>query len=166
MMDILQNFATIKEAIHYLPTHPHFGDGSVTVLDAQGEMAVFEIAHSVQAVRQSDDGFIASTNHFTALETRSLWVDREPTHLMGNSQGRLKLIEDSLRSAKGQVDIPWSQALMGHHGDNLRAICRHAEVDPLSVTISSVILLPRQASLYVANGHPCQTPFELFRLAD
>jgi predicted choloylglycine hydrolase len=166
MMDLLQNFSTIREAINYLPTRPHFGDGSVTVLDAQGDMAVFEIAHSVQAVRQSDSGFIASTNHFTAPETRSFWVDKEPVHLRGNSQGRLRRIENALRSAKGQVDIPWSQELMGKHGDSLSALCRHAEVDPQTVTISCVILLPRQASIYVANGHPCQTPFEFVRLAD
>jgi predicted choloylglycine hydrolase len=166
MMDILKNFTTVKEAINYLPTRPHFGDGSVTVLDAQGDMAVFEIAHSVQAVRQSDEGFIASTNHFTTPETRSFWVDKEPVHLRGNSQGRLKMIEDALRSARGQVDIPWSQALMGRHGDSLSAVCRHTEVDPQSVTISCMILLPRQASIFVANGHPCQTPFEFVRLAD
>jgi predicted choloylglycine hydrolase len=163
MLDILQNFATVKEAINYLPTRPHFGDGSVTVLDAQGDMAVFEIAHSVQAVRRSDGGFVTSTNHFTAPETHSLWVDREQVHLRGNSQARLRMIEDALRSAKGQVDVPWSQALMGQHGN---CLCRHAEVDPELVTISCVILVPRQASMYVANGHPCQTPFEFVRLAD
>lgn len=166
MMDILQNFATVYEAINYLPTCPHFGDGSVTVLDAQGDMAVFEIAHSVQAIRQSDCGFIASTNHFNAPETRSLWVDKEQVHLRGNSQGRLRMIENALQSAKGHVDIPWGQALMGQHGDSLSALCRHAEIDPLSVTISCVILLPQQASIYVANGYPCQTAFEFFRLVD
>jgi hypothetical protein len=165
-MDILKNFANVAEAINYLPTRPHFGDGSVTVLDAQGDMAVFEIAHSVQAVRQSDDGFIASTNHFSDPQTLSLWVDREPAHLQGNSQGRRRKIETALQAAKGQVDIPWSQALMAGHGDNLRAICRHALLDPLSVTISCVILLPQQASLLVANGPPCQAPFEPVRLAD
>lgn len=165
-MDILQKFTTVDEAINYLPTRPHFGDGSVTVLDAQGDMAVFEITHSIQAVRHSESGFVACTNHFTAPETRSLWVDKEPVHLRGNSQSRLKMIEDELRSAKGQVDISWSQALMGHHSDNLSALCRHAALDPLSVTISCVILLPRLTSLYVANGHPCQTQFEFVRLAD
>jgi hypothetical protein len=166
MMDILEKFTTVKEAINYLPTRPHFGDGSVTVLDAQGDMAVFEITHSVQAVRRSDSGFVASTNHFTAPETRSLWVDKEQVHLRGNSQGRKKMIEDALRSAEGQVDVSWSQALMGTHGDSLSAVCRHAEIDPQSVTISCAILLPRQASMYVANGHPCQTPFDFIRLAD
>lgn len=166
MMDILKNFSTVQEATYYLPTQPHFGDGSVTVLDAEGDMAVFEIAHSVQAVRLSDKGFIASTNHFTTPQTRSFWADKERVDLRGNSQGRLRMIEDALRSAKGQVDIPWSQALMGSHGGSLSAICRHSEIDPESVTISCVILLPQQASIYVANGQPCQNPFEFVQLAD
>jgi hypothetical protein len=93
-------------------------------------------------------------------------MDKEEVHLRGNSQGRLRMIEDALRSAKGQVDVPWSQSLMGTHGDRLSAVCRHTEIDPQAVTISCVILLPRQASMYVANGHPCQTPFEFNRLAD
>ena len=166
MMDLLQNFTTVSEAIAYLPTRPHFGDGSVTVVDSQGDMAVFEIAHSVQAVRQSSKGFVACTNHFTAADTRLLWADREAEPLRGNTQGRLRMIEESLQSARGYVDIPWSQALMSTHGDPLSAVCRHAEIDPQSVTASCVILLPRQASLYVANGLPCQMPFDFVRLAD
>ncbi len=165
MMDILNHFTTVREAIEYLPKHPHLGDGSVTVLDAEGEMAIFEIAHSVQAVRQSNEGFVASTNHFSTPATRSLWVDREQGSLQGNSQGRRRLIENALRSAKGQVDVPWSQALMSGHGDPLSAVCRHPELDPLAATISCVILLPRQASLYVANGLPCQARFEFVSLA-
>jgi isopenicillin-N N-acyltransferase like protein len=166
MMDILKNYSTVEQAINYLPTRPHFGDGSVTVLDTHGDMAVFEIAHSIQAVRKSDTGFIASTNHFSAPETRSSWLDKEHAHLKGNSQGRRRFIEDALQSAKGQVDIPWSQALMGSHGDNLSAVCRHAEIEPQSVTISCMILLPEQASIYVANGQPCRTPFEFVQLAE
>lgn len=164
MMDILQNFSTVQQAIDYLPTRPHFGDGSVTVLDANGDMAVFEIAHSVQEVRRPDGGFVVGTNHFSAPETSSRWLDKEPDHLKGNSQGRRKLIENTLQSARGQVDFPWSKSLMGTHGNHLSAVCRHAEIDPLSVTVSCVILLPQQASMFVANGFPCQTLFELIRL--
>ncbi len=112
MMDILQNFSTVNEAINYLPTRPHFGDGSVTVMDAQGDMAVFEIAHSVQAVRRTNKGFVAGTNHFSTPKTIPFWVDREPDHLKGNSQGRRRMIEAALGSAQGQVDVSWSQALM------------------------------------------------------
>ncbi|MBN1536970.1 MAG: hypothetical protein JW908_09585 [Anaerolineales bacterium] len=163
-MDILQNFATVKEAIEFLPTRPHIGDGTLTLIDVFGDMATFEIAHSVQAVRQSAEGFIVSTNHFSAPETQSLWLDREPEHLKGNSQGRRKQLEKSLAEAKGQIDVAWAQALMSGHGDPLSAVCRHAELDAHSQTISCVIYLPKQSAMYVANGLPCQTPFDYVRL--
>ena len=166
MMDLLEKFASVQGAIDYLYTHPHFGDGTVTLADAQGDMAVFEIVHSIQAVRKSNEGFITSTNHFTAPETRTRWVDSEPPHLRGNSLERRRQVENALRSARGQIDIPWSQALMARHGSALNAICRHPEIDPQAVTISSVIFSPQQASLYVADGLPCQTQFELFQISD
>lgn len=159
-MDILQKFSTVKEAIDYLPTRPHFGDGTITLIDSQGDMATFEIAHSVQEVRRSDVGFIVSTNHFSAPQTHSLWVDREPEHLKGNSLGRRKWLENSLRSSKGKVDIAWAQSVMAQHSNPLTAVCRHIELDPLCETISCVIYLPWQKAMVVANGLPCKTPFE------
>ncbi|MEN6298677.1 MAG: C45 family peptidase [Anaerolineaceae bacterium] len=163
-MDILQNMATVQEAIDYLPTRPHFGDGTLTLIDSQGNMATFEIAHSVQAVRQSDEGFIVSTNHFSTPQTCSVWVDREPEHLKGNTLGRRKQLEESLRAAKGQVNAQWAQIRMGDHSDPLTAVCRHIELDPLCETISCVIYLPWQKAMFVANGQPCRTPFEYVRL--
>jgi len=166
MMDLLEKCASVRDAIVYIRSHPHFGNGTVSLVDAQGDMAVFEIAHSVQAVRRPDEGFVVSTNHFTAPETRTLWMDCEPPHLQGNSAERRERVEKALRAARGQVDIPWAQNLMAQHGSGLNAVCRHAEIDPLAETISCAILLPRQASIYVTNGHPCQTAFEFVRLAD
>jgi len=166
MMDLLEGFASVPGAIGYLHTRPHLGDGTVSLADAQGELAVFEIAHSAQAVLHSDEGFIVSTNHFTAPETRTRWVDHEPPHLQGNSLERRRQVEKALRSARGQVDVPWSQNLMAQHGNGFSAICRHPEVDPHTATISSVIFLPQTTGMYVANGLPCQTPFELFKVID
>lgn len=166
MMDLLEKFASVQDATNSLYTLPHFGDGTVILADARGELAVFEIAHSKQAVRKSYEGFLVSTNYFTAPEMSMRWVDREPPHLQGNSQERYRQVENALRSGRGQVDIPWSQTLMSKHGGGLSAICRHAEIDAQAVTISSVIFLPEQAGLYVANGLPCQTPFEFFQLMD
>ena len=166
MMDLLEKCASVRDAIVYIRSHPHFGNGTVSLVDAQGDMAVFEIAHSVLAVRHPNEGFVVSTNHFTAPKTRTIWMDCEQPHLQGNSVERHGRVEKALRAASGRVDIPWAQNLMAQHGTGLSAICRHAEIDPLGVTISCVILLPRQASIYVANGHPCQTPFELVRVAD
>ncbi len=166
MMDLLEKCTSVRDAIVYIRSHPHFGNGTVSLVDAQGDMAVLEIAHSKLAVRHSNEGFVVSTNHFTAPETRALWMDCEPPNLPGNSPERYGQVEKALRSARGRVDIPWAQKLMAQHGTGLNAICRHTKMDPLTVTISCVILLPRQASIYVTNGYPCENPFEIVRLAD
>jgi hypothetical protein len=162
MMDLLEQSSTVAEATSYLPTKPHLGDGTITVADRHGNMAVLEIAHAVQGVVQPNDGFIVSTNHFVAPETRERWVDNEPLHLQGNSEARREAVASALRASQGQVDVTWAERLMGRHGSALDAICRHAEIDRTSATISTAILLPQQTAMYVANGSPCTTAFERF----
>jgi hypothetical protein len=57
---------------------------------------------------------------------------------------------------------------MADHGDvqstvgqrKQRALCRHCNVDPQSVTVSSALFLPQERVLLYANGHPCQAPFQ------
>jgi hypothetical protein len=75
------------------------------------------------------------------------------------------VVEDSLAADFGKVDVTWAQSLMARHADDLSSICRHPDMDAHSVTISTVIFLPVQASLYVANGLPCQAPYEFQRVA-
>ena len=162
MLDLLERFSTTGQAVNYIRTVPHFGDGTVTVLDAQGDMAVFELAHSIQTVRRPSEGFLVSTNHFSEAQTRTRWVDESPSWMLGNSRARRSRVEVALHAARGQVDLAWSQALMASHGDPLSSICRHSEIDPHTVTIASAIYLPRQAAMYLSNGYPCQNPFKLY----
>ena len=114
--------------------------------------------------RHPADGFLVSTNHFSDPQTCTHWVDISMPQLQGNSQARRQNVEAALLAGQGQVDVPWAQTLMARNGDDLSAICRHPEMEAHAVTISTVIFLPRLACLYVANGLPCQTPFELHRI--
>jgi isopenicillin-N N-acyltransferase-like protein len=166
MMQILERLSTTAEAISYIKTVPHFGDGTIVLADAQGNLAAIELAHSAQAVRTPVKDYIVSTNHFSAPETSRYWVENNPPRLAGNSLVRRRVVEVSIEADFGKVDTAWAQALMARHGDDLGAICRHPEMDAHSVSISAVIFLPRQASLYVTNGLPCQTPFELHRVME
>jgi isopenicillin-N N-acyltransferase-like protein len=166
MMQILEQFSSTREAIDYISTVPHFGDGTIVLADAQGDLAAVELAHSVQAVRLPVKDYVVSTNHFSEPDTSAFWVENNPPRLVGNSRMRRQVVETSLEADFGRVDIPWAQALMARHGDDLSAICRHPEMDAHSVSISAVIFLPRQASLYVTNGLPCQNPYEFHRVVE
>lgn len=165
MMHMLEQCDRVSQALDYMKSVPHFGDGTLVLADVKGDLAVFELAHSVQAVRHSFEGYLVSTNHFSSPQTRSLWLDTNPPRLQGNSEARRRTIENALHSSPGRVDVNWAQVHMAQHGDDLSSICRHPEVEADAMTISTVIFLPRKASLYVANGLPCQTPFEQYSLA-
>ncbi len=166
MMDLLEKFERVDEAIDYFHTIPHTGDGTVTVVDAQGDMAVFEIAHSIQAVRIPEDDFVVSTNHFTFPVIRKLWVDREPPHLKGNTRERFRRVKKAIKASEGKIDVDWAQALMRRHAGPLGAICRHADLNDRSWTIGSIIFSPRSSRLWVANGVPCQTEYEMFHVME
>jgi hypothetical protein len=57
---------------------------------------------------------------------------------------------------------------MGDHGGSQQtiaqrrqqAICRHADIDPLSTTVSTALFLPQERTLLFANGQPCRVPFQ------
>lgn len=166
MMNLLEKFESVQDATDYFHTVPHTGDGTVIVVDALGDMAVFEIAHSIQAVRIPDDEFVVGTNHFAFPVMRKLWVDREPANLKGNTRERYKRVRGAIKACAGKIDIPWSQALMRQHKGRLGAICRHADLDEKSSTIGSTLFSPKLGYLWVANGVPCQTPYEIFRVME
>jgi hypothetical protein len=167
MMDILEHHSDVASALDYLRQVSHIGDGTLTLVDRAGEMAIFEAGHATQDIIRPERGFLASTNHFRGAQLRDCWVDSSPPELQGNSQNRFARVITALGGARGRVDAAWAQALMADHGGvqatvaqrKQRALCRHCDVDPHSVTVSGALFLPQQRALLYANGHPCQAPF-------
>jgi isopenicillin-N N-acyltransferase-like protein len=171
MMDILEHHADVASALDYLREVPHIGDGTLTLIDRTGASAVFEAGRSAQNVIRTECGFVVSTNHYSGPRLRDRWVDRNPWELRGNSQNRYTRVVAALEAARGYVDAPWAQALMADHGGSSEvarrgqhAICRHADTDPQSITISTALYLPQERVLLFADGQPCQTPFQAWPL--
>ena len=168
MMDLLETCADVPAAIRQLPTVPHMGNGTLTLADAQGNLAVFEIAHLAQAVIQPAGDFVVSTNHFRGAPLRNHWIDCSPPEFQGNSQNRYVRVATELRAARSAVDTNWAHRLMSDHGGSepsisqrrQHAICRHVDIDPLSATVSNTLFLPQERKLLFAAGQPCQVPLQ------
>lgn len=163
-MELLEHHNSVQSALDYLRGAPHLGDGTLVLIDAAGDMAVFEMGHTHQGVVRPAGGFVVSTNHFVTAPLRNQWVDHSPMVLRGNSEGRHAKVTAALQGACGQVDAEWAQALMSSHGSPQEAVCRHTELDFRAATISTVLYLPRAGQLLFANGRPCQAEFQILRL--
>lgn len=168
MMEILEHYSDVASALDYLRQVPHLGDGTLTLIDQVGDMAVFEAGHATHSILLPEHDAVVSTNHFRSAQLRDCWVDRYPPELRGNSQNRYARVDTALQATRGRVDVAWAQALMADHADSQptaadrsrHAICRHSEIDTRSITISTAIFLPQERTLLFADGQPCQAPFQ------
>lgn len=155
MMELLEHHGSIQSALDYLQEVQHIGNGTLVLLDAQGDTAVYETGHKVSGIVLPENGYVISMNHFVTPQLADRWEPRGPEEIQGNSLKRYARVSQALHNARGLVDIPWAQALMSSHGEPLEAICRHPGLGPRSVTISSIIFQPQETRLYLATGNPC-----------
>lgn len=164
MMDVLENHSSVETAIAYLQRISHSGNGNILLLDASGDTAVFETGYKVFGIDHPKQGFIVSTNHYVTPPMKQRWLPRGPEEIHGNSLKRYEHVLQELQAHAGKIDLDWAMRLMSSHGDSLAAICRHPDTGPRSVTIASTIYLPRQKQLHLANGLPCQMPYQVYCL--
>jgi isopenicillin-N N-acyltransferase-like protein len=160
-MHILEEHCTVRGALEYLQSVPRLGRNNLLMVDASGDMALFEIGNQHFAVREGD-GILVETNHFVSEVMLPYFVDTEPEILLGNSQARYALLEGQLVGARGRIDLLFAQTLMASHGGSLDSICRHANADSASSTISAMIFLPAQRQMYFCHGMPCSLKYALY----
>ena len=164
MMEALEKYSSVEAALEYLINVTHSGNGNILLLDASGDMAVIETSYMVMGIDRPEDGFLVSANHYVTPPMKQRWLPRGPEDVHGNSLARYDRAVRALRESIRKIDLNWAMQLMSSHGDSLAAICRHPDIGPRSVTIASTIYLPCQRQLYLANGLPCQTPYQLYSL--
>ena len=166
MMALLESCSRVREACDYLRSFPHLGDGTLTLADADGELAVFEAGHSTQGVIHAEQGYVVATNHYVTPGLEAQSVDTSPPELRGNTLKRYTAVSSALHNSSGSVDIPWARRLMASHSSPQEAICRHRQYEPYSVTISTVLFLPGTRTLLLAGGLPCRTKFQSLQVND
>jgi isopenicillin-N N-acyltransferase like protein len=159
MMKVLEEFSRVVEALEYLSSLRHMGDGTLTLADAEGSSAVFEAGHRQQAAILPKNSYVVATNHFTSESLKEKWLDPSPIGIRGNTQKRYATVEGALRAVQETVDLDWARKLMASHLSPMEAICRHPEYEPVSVTISTVFYTPKSKKMRVAFGMPCRTGF-------
>jgi isopenicillin-N N-acyltransferase like protein len=162
MMEVLERHASVASALEYLKGATRMGAGNLVLADAAGEMAVFEPGYRQWGIVPADRHTVVATNHFVTrpLRGRYLGQDRGTND---ESESRYLTIQRWLRQEWGRLDAGAAMRVMGGHAGGGAAICRH-ELTDSSGTISNVIFLPAERSLFFCNGRPCESPFVRYSL--
>jgi isopenicillin-N N-acyltransferase-like protein len=155
---LLEDAASVDDAWALLRDTPYSASSCVTVVDARGDGACFELSPAGVARIEPQDGLLVHANHF--LDDALAGDEAEqPEAWLPGSRGRL---DHALRAAPRELDD--GLALLGDHTPEPQAICRHDEPSgepgrPLVDTVVSVAMRPGVPELRVAAGQPCECAF-------
>lgn len=154
-MHALEEHESVRSALDYLRSTPRLGRNNLLLVDAGGDMALFEIGHRKYAIRGAESNVLVNTNHFTCAEMVTCYVDTSQAVVRGNSLKRYEFLTQQLRQAHGTIDLSFAKALMSSHTDILSSICRHPMNGETTSTISASIFLPKQRQMMFCHGYPC-----------
>ena len=155
---LLGEAASVDDAWALLRDTPFSASSCITVLDAAGGGAHFELSPAGVARVEPRDGLLAHSNHFLD-ETLAAGEGEQPADWMPGSHARLDV---AVRAAPGELGD--GLALLATHESDPQAICRHDEPSgepntPLVGTVVSVAMRPGVPELLVAAGQPCECAF-------
>lgn len=155
---LLEDTASADDAWALLRDTPYSASSCVTVVDARGDGACFELSPAGVARIAPRDGLLVHANHFLDQALAGGEAEQPEAWLPG-SRGRL---DHATRAAPRELADGLS--LLGDHTPDPRAICRHDEPPgepgrPLVDTVVSVAMRPGVPELRVAAGQPCEFAF-------
>ena len=161
LREILATCATVEDAADLLADAQPSASSAITVIDAEGGGAVFEVSPAGIGRIEPRDGALAHTNHFVDPELRRgdahvPAYDRSVARLDIGCAGAPATVEEAL------------EALRGH--DGLASLCRHDEPSlipglPPSGTMVTFAARPAEGWLAVSEGPPCRGELEEHTLA-
>ncbi len=170
IQEVLEKCATTEEAIELITKFPartiggHYG-----ILDDSGDACVIETTVSRFAIRRPEEGLLAHTNHYIALEDANLpdsvrfKVEGLDQHPQDSPRERLKRIEYLLNKFKGKIDKDVIIRILSDHNNREPddfTVCMHGEASTLATTIIN----PKKRELWAVDNLPCKTEFEYFSL--
>jgi isopenicillin-N N-acyltransferase-like protein len=155
---LLGEAGSVGEAWELLRETPYSASSCITVIDADGEGACFELSPAGVVRIEPEDGLLAHANHFLDDGLARAEGD-QPAEWLAGSRARLAT---ALNAAPSSLDD--AVALLATHESDPQAICRHDEPSgepgrPLVDTVVSLAMRPGIPELRVAAGRPCEHAF-------
>ena len=143
----------------------HRATGAHYVLgDASGQVVALETTATNYEAIHPVGGYLAHANHYATIPLRPYERYRLPYST--DSIVRAGRMEALLQQKAGRIRLEDLQGVLSDHANYPYSICRHeadgVEQDMLGKTVGSFLMDQGERKLYVANGNPCEEPYQVF----
>ncbi len=160
MLDLLERCRDVESGVAYLNSVTHLGGGNITLIDADGQIAVCESTHREVRIRHEPKGWSVSTNHFIDPVLGQSWAGtaEEAERTAQRRERVTRQLEETPIDSIGRA----AELLSSHAG--VASTCRHGQEPDGYQTIMGVVFRPTALSLDVAIGNPCRSEWETVSL--
>lgn len=160
---LLEDAGSVADAWELLRATPYSASSCITVVDADGGGACFELSPAGVARCEPRDGLLTHANHFTDARLAAAQGDQPDAWLEGSR------FRHSAAAAAAPRELDDALALLASHEARPQAICRHDEDSgepgrPLVDTVVSLAMRPGVPELRIAAGQPCCSAFLPYEL--
>lgn len=150
---ILREARTLDEAIAIVKGSEHFGGWTILVSDSKtNETASIEISgDKVQVARRRMNIPMGQSNHFLGTQMQ----DQFFTYSYGKkleSKSRLSVIEKSLQSSFGQIDIQWMIDHLASHEDAYEGRRAFGRTAVKAYNVMSTVAVPKRNEFWFSIG--------------
>jgi predicted choloylglycine hydrolase len=178
LQEMLETCRTTGEAVEFITEAKQGGhDALLTIADAEGDVRAVELTPRRSSMRRPSRGLIINTNHYHTEELRRYEIPRNAIwdgdvlevpvgqRVFESSERRLMRAEELMEEVE-RIDEEGIKRILRDHGadgePSNNTICRHGET---SSSLRSMIFYPRQRSMRLLYGQPCQNEYEEFNFS-
>jgi predicted choloylglycine hydrolase len=158
---VLRRCATTAEALEYLGGIPRTGMCNWVMVDAEGDAALFENAHSRHGIRRAEEGMLVCANHFTtaAMRPHNPPLEEAFWHRYISTRTRHNRAVTLLSEAAPKVTAQTMLDMSADHdnGPSALSICAHGEVNgDDSGSVGAFVYDAAARTVHVIDGRPCE----------
>jgi hypothetical protein len=148
---LLDRCATVDEGLELIQSMPHAQSRNFLLADRSGQAAVAEVTIDGVEVREPEGGLLAITNHAISPALAECEAFVPP-----DSHPRYDRVREVLGSG-GKIDAQTVKSVLRDHEGS---VCAHWP-DGNGGTLWSVVGHPDERQFELAEGHPCDTPYNV-----
>jgi predicted choloylglycine hydrolase len=153
---ILEECRGVDEAIEYSRITPRGLYGCNRIVVDEKNIVGMELSHAACNMIEPQQNTVFATNHYVSNNMSDMGPSMDD---IPDSYIRYERIRQLVYSNQGRIDVETAKKFMADHGaQGLGNICSHGH-NKFPYTNASVIFQPKERTLWVARGNPCENEY-------
>jgi len=135
---------------------------------AEGDIVGFESVSDAFKILHPENDILVHSNHYLTKEFQKADLMYTALSCFPDTFLRFHRVKRLMQRRHGEITAEVMMGILADHNNYPYSICRHPDTNLppefQSATLASVIMVPGERKMFVANGNPCQCEYVEYQL--